>query len=157
MGTRHRDLLVVCVHWALRFAFGFTGFWTTKTEPKPVGSNRFWFGFGFKILKLIMSIWLIFFMWKPDRTGNAQPYCHLSIPVAFLVPPRIQLSLIMQLAPLFQFTSRPSIIFKPYQGKSLKFYTYTYFCCCSYLLLSIQMLEPWININYKQILEVDYS
>ena len=78
MGTGHRDLLVVCGHWTDLFSwtteteiclefvdtghrdflFGFTGFWTTKTEPNR--NQSVWTGFGFKILKLIMSVWFIF-------------------------------------------------------------------------------------------------
>jgi len=78
VGTGHRDLLVVCGHWADLFSwtteteiclefvdtghrdflFGFTGFWTTKTEPNR--NQSVWIGFGFKILKLIMSVWFIF-------------------------------------------------------------------------------------------------
>jgi hypothetical protein len=89
MGTGHRDLLVVCGHWAdlfswttkteiclkfvgtghraSRFVFRFYRFMNNKnrtepnrTEPKPVGLNQFRFSFDFKILKLIMSVWLIF-------------------------------------------------------------------------------------------------
>jgi len=39
-----------------------------RTEPKPVGLNRFRFGFGFKILKLIMLVWFIFYVkTEPNR------------------------------------------------------------------------------------------
>jgi hypothetical protein len=60
VNNRNWDLLGVCGHWAPRFSFWFYRFLNNKnrTEPKPVGLNRF--RFGFKILKLIMSVWFIF-------------------------------------------------------------------------------------------------
>jgi hypothetical protein len=64
------DLLGVCGHWAPRFYFWFYRFLNNKnrTEPKPVGLNQFRFGFSFKILKLIMSVWFIFYVkTEPNR------------------------------------------------------------------------------------------
>ena len=41
-----------------------------RTEPKPVGLNRFRFGFGFFFLKK-NSVWLLFFIkTEPNRTVN---------------------------------------------------------------------------------------
>jgi len=46
---------------------GLNRFLSSKTEPKPVGLNRFQFGFGLKKI----SVWLFFFY--KNRTENDHP------------------------------------------------------------------------------------
>jgi len=47
-------------------------FLKNRTEQKPVGLNRFRFGFGFFFLKIIL-VWL-FFWQKPNQTENEDHY-----------------------------------------------------------------------------------
>jgi len=60
VNNRNWDLLGVCGHWAPRFSFWFYRFLNNKNRTEPNRNQSVWTGFGFKILKLIMSVWFIF-------------------------------------------------------------------------------------------------
>ena len=71
LNNRNRDLFVICGHWTSRFAcslcasgteicFRFYRFLNNKNRTEPNRNRSVRTGFGFKILKLIMSVWLIF-------------------------------------------------------------------------------------------------
>jgi hypothetical protein len=55
-----------------------------RTEPKMIGLNWFWFGFGSELRKNKNSVWLVFCKnWteqKPNRTENTDPSQNAKIP-----------------------------------------------------------------------------
>jgi hypothetical protein len=73
------DLLRVCGHWAPRFSFRFYRFLNNKNRTEPNRNQLVWTGFGFKILKLIMSVWFIFLCKNQTEPKMITPTCALLI------------------------------------------------------------------------------